>query len=322
MTSGTVVLHADDYGMNSVVNRGIVRAFREGLLTSTSLLANAPAAEVACSEWLQLLAEYREATLPSLKIRRELDEPPLPFDLGIHLNLTQGRPLTEDRYPTELLDHNGCFPGIGVLFRRLMFAKPQVLDAVSFELKTQIEWMCDRGLRPTHLNGHQYVELIPAITALIPNLLQRYSIPVIRVACESGLNQTVLLQGQVLAWSLAFVKRYFATKFRRSMQAAHVVFPDRFFGTAHAGRVDRATLSRFLSRATHGGITEIGLHPGTTPRDVETSAEDVPELFGPEWFDPLANLREHELSWLCCPTLRDEFVERQLQLGRLQSLTS
>lgn len=325
MANGTVVLHADDFGMNEAVNRGIVQAFREGLLTSTSLLANAPAAELACSEWRQLLTEYGNSTLPSLGIRRELGEPPLPFDLGIHLNLTQGRPLTGDRYPTALLNRDGIFPGIGTVFRRLMFASASMLKAVSFELETQIEWMCNRGLQPTHLNGHQYVELIPKIAAIIPSLLQRYSIPVIRVACEPALCQTVTFRGQASAWSLAFIKRFFATKFRYRMQATRAAFPDRFFGTAHAGRVDQETLSLFLSRAIQGGATEIGLHPGTNPEGASTSSNVASELLEPAllesaWFDPLAKLRNHELTWLCCPTLRDELLQKQLRLGRLQSL--
>ena len=40
--SGTIILHADDFGMNPAVTAGIVRGFEHGLLTSTSLLTNAP----------------------------------------------------------------------------------------------------------------------------------------------------------------------------------------------------------------------------------------------------------------------------------------
>ena len=49
-----LILHADDFGMNSAVSDGIIQGFSEGLLTSTSLLANAPNAAAAIDEWKRL----------------------------------------------------------------------------------------------------------------------------------------------------------------------------------------------------------------------------------------------------------------------------
>ena len=63
-----------------------------------------------CSSGKSLEADRAEARLPSMAVRRRLGDPDCPFDLGVHLNLTQGRPLT-DRYPPELLDAAGRFPG-------------------------------------------------------------------------------------------------------------------------------------------------------------------------------------------------------------------
>ena len=40
--SGRLVLHADDFGMSRAVTDGILRGFQYGLLTSTSVLVNAP----------------------------------------------------------------------------------------------------------------------------------------------------------------------------------------------------------------------------------------------------------------------------------------
>ncbi len=39
---GRIVFHADDFGMNRAVTDGILRGFQHGLITATSLLANAP----------------------------------------------------------------------------------------------------------------------------------------------------------------------------------------------------------------------------------------------------------------------------------------
>ena len=107
-----IALHADDLGMNPAVSDGIFQGFEQGLLTSTSLLSNAPDAARALDRWRQLESRRAEGSLESTARRRRLQDPAQPFDLGIHLNLTQGRPLTAARYPAELLDARGCFPGI------------------------------------------------------------------------------------------------------------------------------------------------------------------------------------------------------------------
>lgn len=306
-----IVLHADDYGMNGAVNSGILIAFRRGLLTSTSLLANAPAAESACQAWPGLIAELEAEILPSSGPRQSLGDSQLPFDLGIHLNLTQGRPLTSNRYPAELLDKQGRFPGIGSLFHRLSRATDACLASVADELRAQIEWMHDRGFPPTHLNGHQYVELIPAVSALIPDLMRRYAIPVVRVACEPRLIRTVLSQGRVAAWGLGMIKRHYGLAFRDRMERVHARFPDWFFGTSHAGRIDQLVMQKFLREPFNAGSTEIGLHPGCKPED--TPAEDG-------WQDPLATLRSAECEWLCRPELSELLKRRGMVLGRLRTL--
>ena len=308
-----VVFHADDFGMNTAVNLGILSAFRDGLLTSTSILANAPAAEMACQEWAKFAVAHASGPLESSEKRRRVSELPLPFDLGIHLNLTQGRPLTEERFPAELLDPNGIFPGIGKLFARLNLATSAQLQAVEAELHAQVSWMCDHGLRPTHLNGHQYIEMIPQISMMIPRILSHFSIGTVRVALECGLVQNVLLQGDIAGWGLAQVKRYYAKAFRRRMLRTNVSFADRFYGTSHAGRIDRRLISRFLRQSMQAGTTEIGVHPA-----VPLTAENLPS--SDPWFDPLAKWRPTELQWLCDNDLVDELAERGFSLGRLGSL--
>lgn len=309
-----VMLHADDFGMNDAVNHGILISFREGLLTSTSLLANAPAAEAACQAWPELIAAQAAFRLKSSGTRATLGDPVLPFDLGIHLNLTQGRPLTGDKYPAEMLDREGCFPGIGAVFSRLKRMSTDGLDRISRELRAQIEWMCDRGLRPTHLNGHQYVELMPAVAALLPAILKQYSIPVVRVARETGLLRSVLASGRVAAWGLGQVKRFYAGEFQRLVQQTGIAYPDHFFGTSHAGLVNQRVFETFFPKSFRVNCTEIGLHPG-----VEVVA-GAPAESDP-WFDPLAGLRPAECTWLCNRELIEFLQMRGIQLGRLSSLS-
>ena len=306
-----IVLHADDYGMNAAVNAGILQSFRDGLLTSTSLLANAPQADAACAAWSKLLDDLRAEAIPSVSRRRELGDPLTPFDLGIHLNLTQGRPLSPD-YPTELLNEAGQFPGVGGVFRRLRTAGSKFREPVRAELRRQIELMSGAvGRFPSHLNGHQYIEMIPGVAELVPSLMEQYSIGAVRVAREPRLVQTVLARGQVATFLVALIKRHFAGRFRKREASA---FPttDRFFGTAHAGLVTPEILKQFLAAASRSGVTEVGLHPATVC--------DSPTAPSGDWFDPLASTRPLELKWLCDASTVPLIAGHSLSLGRLSLL--
>jgi chitin disaccharide deacetylase len=306
-----LILHADDFGMNPAVTEGILDGFRLGVLTSSSILSNAPDAARAVGLWKRLLADHVAGSLPSQPIRRELADPSAPFDLGVHLNLTQGVPLTEN-YPSELRDPSGRFPGIFTLFRRLWRQPGRYAVAIREELGRQIEFLRDHGMQPTHLNGHQYIELLPAVADVLPDLLERYQIGAIRLAEEPRLWRSTLLKDfSPPRWFLARVKRHFARRFRRQIARLPVVHPDAFFGTVHAGRITLPLMRLFLSSCRSSCTIEIGLHPG---RAVEKISNDATN----PWRDPLARLRPQELKMLTSPELANYLRQSHIQLNRLR----
>jgi predicted glycoside hydrolase/deacetylase ChbG (UPF0249 family) len=295
--------------MNRAVTEGIVRAFRHGLLTSTSLLANAPDAARALACWPELLRQQQAGELPSAPLRRRLGDPERPFDLGIHLNLTQGRPLSAGSYPAELLDRRGCFPGIFPLLRRLCGGVCRFRAAIVDELCSQVRFLLDHGLRPTHLNGHQYMEIIPAVSALIPALLEKFGIRLVRVAAEPSLGPLICGRGLGIKGTvLAAGQQFCAGRFRRRMARLAIAYPDAYYGAGLAGRVDLARLRAFLRRRY--GLAEICLHPAEAARE---ETENPVE----EWHDPLALLRPQELEMLVSAELAAELTAREVKLGRL-----
>jgi len=313
--SKRVVLHADDFGMNEAVNQGIITSFAEGLLTSTSILANAPAASEACAAWTRLDLERSSGRLPSLSFRRGLYDSGSAFDLGVHLNLTQGRPLTGEQYPAQLLDREGRFPGVFSLLARLAVGGSKYRQSVRRELVSQIESVRARGLLMTHLNGHQYVEMLPVVSEIFPELLKQFSIPIVRVARERGLAATTLWHSfRPAQWGLAQVKRAFAASFRRRMNRAAAKHPRDYFGTAHAGTIDLKVMEQFLAMA-RSGVTEIGMHPG-----IEYAGGAV--SVGEGWDDPLSTLRTNELRLLCSTELVERLARETIGLGRLTDLTA
>ncbi len=307
----SLILPADDFGMSRAVDEGIFQGFRRGLLTSSSLLSNAPNAAQALQEWKTLVADHAAGNLPSAEWRKSLDDPTTAFDLGVHLNLTQGRPLMGDRFPAELLDDKGCFPGIFRLFGSLQRYGQRFQEAVSAELERQIQFIFDHGLTPSHLNGHQYIEMIPAVTAIVEKLLPRFGIKNVRVARERSLFRTTVLRGQPQRWPLALVKRLFAQRFHSRMDALNISHPDVFFGTAHAGGIKLALLRQFLNAARGLSRVEVALHPGSAWAD--TNAQKSSN----GWSDPLAQDRPRELAMLTAAELHSMLQTLGWKLGRL-----
>lgn len=310
------VLHADDFGMNDAVSSGILEGFRSGLLTSTSVLTNAPGCSQALVQWKELQARFAAGGLPSSEARQYLSDSMAPFDLGIHLNLTQGRPLTGGKYPSELLDGEGWFPGVARLARRLLFGGWKFRDFIEQELKAQVEVLLDHGLSPTHLNAHQYVDTLPVVASLIPALLARYAIPVARVPWERSLTRTTLFYGfEPLNWCLGQIKRVFAFHHLLEIGRRGIAHPAAYFGTSHAGRIDLARMLLFI-HAAKAGITEIGMHPGSAvTTETASASHDC-------WHDPLAGLRPNELALLISPELALLLETHDIRLGRLSDLAS
>lgn len=317
----SVVMHADDFGFNGEITRGIIDGFDSGLLTSTALLANAPVAEEAVDAWKSLVRRQRGGRLASAAARRRLDDDGTVFDLGVHLNLTQGKPLTGRTFPPQLLDARGSFLPPGKLFIRLVGKRNEHRDALRAELSAQIEFLTARAITPTHLNGHQYVELMPVVSGLVAELARCYSIAIVRVPREPGHGATSLRPGLRGAnWLLSQIKQAFARRFAARIAAAGLRRPAAYFGSSHAGRIDPRICELFLRASSGQGLVEIALHPGFA------AAEDSPDRRSadtrPEWNDPLAALRPAELAWLRSPDLVDLLLRHGFRLGRLSSLAA
>jgi len=152
-----LIVNADDFGLCSGVNRGIICLFQQGVLTSATIIVNQPGTREA--------VELASQT-PSLAV-------------GVHLNLTTGRPLLPlGRVPT-LVDEDGFFfSPLGLVARTITgrTEKQHILQ----ELEAQIEFCYRAGLQLTHLDTHCQIHALPPIGSIVLQLARRYEIPGIR----------------------------------------------------------------------------------------------------------------------------------------------
>lgn len=129
-----IIVHADDLGETHAVNAAAIKALEAGAVNSASLMVPCP--------WFPEIADYAKSH-PNA-------------DFGLHLTLTServfyrwGPAAPADKVPS-LVDENGYF-------YHDWQAKQQV-DAkeVEIELRAQVKRALAMGVRPTHLDSHQY----------------------------------------------------------------------------------------------------------------------------------------------------------------------
>ncbi len=145
-----LILNADDFGLSPSVNKGIVEAFQQGIISSATMMMNTPYTDEA----IELAKKH------NLK------------NIGIHLNLTYGKSVLPASEVPSLVDENGTFHYVCMLGYYT-----QYLDAKK-ELKAQIEKFLASGLTPTHIDHHHYFNEIPNILKAYLELAQEYNLPV------------------------------------------------------------------------------------------------------------------------------------------------
>jgi predicted glycoside hydrolase/deacetylase ChbG (UPF0249 family) len=169
-----LIVNADDFGWTEGVNRGIVETFRNGIVTSTSLLANGAAFADALE---------KASSAPGLGV-------------GVHLNLSDGAPVADRESVTSLLNDEGEFAGgpESLLLRRAR--RGLLLGEVEREWEAQIEKVRDAGIEPTHLDGHKHVHMLPGLFEIALKLAKRHEIGAIRIAHEASSLRAALSSGE------------------------------------------------------------------------------------------------------------------------------
>ena len=131
-----IIINADDYGLNNEVNRAIVDLLKSGGIQRTTLMVNTPAAKEACE-----MAK---------------DNNLLPH-VGLHINLTDGNPLTEDIKNTRFCQF-GAFNLEEVESRTRLHISSLEKRAVAKEVQAQFEKFKElTGHYPKHVDSHRHV---------------------------------------------------------------------------------------------------------------------------------------------------------------------
>jgi hopanoid biosynthesis associated protein HpnK len=243
-----VIINADDFGLCRGVNDAVAKAHTEGVLTSTTIMVNMPCADRAVET---------AKSLPNLGV-------------GVHLNLTEGRPLSENSF---LCDPQGEFAFSAERLSLLSLFSKKVRAAIKAELSAQIEWLINKGIKPTHLDSHKHIHTFPSIFPIVLELARRFDIPAIRLPLE---RQRFSKSHWPPPARKGLIKSHIIRNMARinRLQGPGLFKTSEFLGIAHTGRIDVDFLkAAFLYNSAP--VVEIMTHPGFAEGLSQTSSRIV-----------------------------------------------
>ena len=221
-------MNADDFGLSPGVNDGILEAHAAGVVSSVSVLVNAPG-------WEDAIAALRRTGS---------------LGVGLHLNLTAGEPLSVGGSLVHL--RTGRFHGLAGLVTRALAGRIDS-ERVAEECGAQLARLRSAGVPVTHIDGHRHVHALPGVWAPVVAAARAHGVPFVRVPVERGTGRAWVKRWTIgAAWHVA---------------ARGVAVPrhaDRFHGIGLQG--DPRFLNRLLALidrlAPPPGVTELMVHPG------------------------------------------------------------
>lgn len=257
-----VIINADDFGLVQGVNEGIIKAHREGILTSTTLMANMPGFDQAVE---------MAAANPDLGV-------------GAHLNILRGQPVASSQDVESLLSKDNRFvPSVSRLFRKITLKRIK-RDDIEREFRAQLEKILGSGIQISHMDSEKHIHMIRPIFRIVLELAKEYNIHKVRFVREYCIS---LRAGQTVK---AFLISLSAASLRARMTDEGIRSPDRFHGICDSGQVTADKLEVML-RGVKDGVSEIMVHPGFLSQDMI----ELEKQIGPYYIN---KYREKELNAL------------------------
>lgn len=208
-----IIINSDDYGLNASTNDAIIFAFQNQLISSTTTLVNYPEGLID-----------GQAKLQKNNIKLS--------SVGIHLNLTTGKPLTEAISKNIHFCENGFFHSRAREKPILFLNKKSQVD-VQLELEAQILRFIEiMGRVPAHIDGHHHIHTEYAIFKIIAGLAKKYDVRCMRKTRNLGIGR-LRIDKRIYKWVLNFLidTNFTSTNFFGSLTDldGHVLDPSKTY---------------------------------------------------------------------------------------------
>lgn len=269
--SSAIILCADDFAQNCDISEGILLLAKNQRINAISCLVNSPA-------WPEMQQE-----LGTVKTRNYL---------GLHFNLTLGKPLS-----SQWREHYGARFGSMRSLLKACYLGQMNQAVVDAEIRAQLDAFSETmGCGPDFIDGHQHVHQLPVIRDAWLAWYAGQSSAVFFRNTSNGLADKFSPTG--------FPKRQLISllgglRFRRHLASQSIPANGVFAGIYHFSKAKqyRNYFRRFLATMQHNGL--IMCHPG-----LESSDQN----------DPLSQYRFHELNYFMSEAFLTDLAEANCQL--------
>jgi hopanoid biosynthesis associated protein HpnK len=253
-----LIVNADDFGRSSSINQAIVRAHREGILTTASLMVNEPGCEEA--------VEMARAN-PRLGV-------------GLHLTLLCGHSALGPTAIPGLVNENQEFTNspVGAGFR--YFFEGRLREQLRAEIHEQFRRFHAFGLPLDHLNGHLHLHLHPTIFSILTRDAAELDMRHVRLTRDPFWLNLQLASGRLVyraAHMLIF--HSLAALAGPKLNQRHLKHTERVFGLLQNGRVNEEYVERLLGKLP-AGDSELYSHPSLDDFTEEFEALVSPKVRG------------------------------------------
>ena len=241
-----LIVNADDFGLTAGVNRAIVEAHRDGIVTSATLMASG--------------AAFADAVQVS----------PANLSIGCHVLLVDGRPVANSRdVPSLTNTASGEFERNISGFATRALGGRLAANEVEVEASAQIRKLQAAGVQVSHIDTHKHTHIFPRV--LRPLLAAAKACGVRAIRNPYGKIAWGMIAGSPRLWKRYWQTRVlnvFAEKFRRAVSEAGMVAPDGSLGIVLTGVLDERTFQLVLESIPEG-TWELVCHPGHNDADLD-----------------------------------------------------
>jgi hopanoid biosynthesis associated protein HpnK len=234
-----LIVNADDFGRSPSINQAVIRAHREGILTTASLMVNGEAADEAVE-----LARQN----PRLGV-------------GLHVSLVCGTSALPPSAIPGLVDAAGNFSNHPVASGIRYFFRTELRPQLEREIEAQFERFRRTGLPLDHVNGHLHFHLHPVVFGILMRRAGDWSIAHFRLTSDSLRLNLRLASGKFLyRASHALIFALLAPRARAVLRQRGIKHTTAVFGLLQNARVDGDYITRLLPRLPPGD-SELYSHP-------------------------------------------------------------
>ena len=280
-----LIINADDFGLTTGVNRGIVESHQNGIVTSATLMA-------CGSKFAHALSLAEDA--PRLSV-------------GCHVVLVDGVPALNATKIQSLVtsSSSSASPSPVPRFRDSLMNFAMAATAgrideseIEAEIVAQVQKLQGAGVPVSHLDSHKHTHMFPAVLRGMLRAAKACGVHAIRNPFEPLVFAS--LGGMKRSFQLRMMSG-FRRNFRKALDGAGVLAPDGCIGVAATGGLTEQTFCELIQKLPEG-TWEFVSHPGYN----DTELDQVKTR--------LRQSRETELSILTSEATKEILQREQVQL--------